>query len=210
MGTTLSAPYDAEAQKVPVLGKTVIPDAVITLAGARNVFSDCDGDFKQVGWEDVIARDPDWIQLGVRNQGSPAADTKAFDAAENWLKSNPATRGLTAVRENHFLRIGSEQTTIAGVTDADTVQEIARTLYPGKVSEWHSPLPGGDRRRRDPPVRRIPGSPAPEPPDCSPSHWSWHSPPASPSARPPSHRRRCGRWSAAGSPEGHLGREPTT
>ena len=88
---------------------------MITLAGARNVFADCDGDYQQVGWEDVIAENPDWIQLGVRNRGSEAANEKAFDEAEKWLKSNAATKGLKAVEEGHFLRIGSEQTTIAGV-----------------------------------------------------------------------------------------------
>ncbi|SFF59775.1 iron complex transport system substrate-binding protein [Actinacidiphila alni] len=126
--------YDAGTEQPTAVCDRQVANAVITLAGARNVFSDCHGGFQQVGWEDVIARDPDWIQLGVRNHGSPAADAKAFDAAETWLTSNPATKGLKAVREKHFLRIGSERTTIAGVGDADTVREIARTLYPGKVS----------------------------------------------------------------------------
>jgi iron complex transport system substrate-binding protein len=126
--------YDAGTRQPSVVCDRQIANAVITLAGARNVFGDCHGTFRQVGWEDVISRDPDWIQLAVRNHGSPAADAKAFDAAERWLKSDPATRGMTAVRDNRFLRIRSEQTTIAGVGDADTVRRIARTLYPGKVS----------------------------------------------------------------------------
>ncbi len=126
--------YDAGTRQPSVVCDRQIANAVITLAGARNVFGDCHGTFRQVGWEDVISRDPDWIQLAVRNQGSPAADAKAFDAAERWLKSDPATRGMTAVRDDRFLRIRSEQTTIAGVGDADTVRQIARTLYPGKVS----------------------------------------------------------------------------
>ncbi|MEU3843793.1 ABC transporter substrate-binding protein [Streptomyces sp. NPDC028635] len=126
--------YDAGTKQPSVTCNRQIANAVITLAGARNVFADCDGDYKQVGWEDVIAKNPDWIQLGVRNRGSEAANEKAFDEAEQWLKSNAATKGLTAVKEGHFLRIGSEQTTIAGVENADTVEAIAKTLYPGKVA----------------------------------------------------------------------------
>ncbi|MFE0251616.1 ABC transporter substrate-binding protein [Streptomyces sp. NPDC059010] len=125
--------YDAGTKQPMAVCNRQIANAVITLAGARNVFADCDGDYKQVGWEDVIARNPDWIQLGVRNRGSEAANKKAFDEAQQWLESNFATKGLKAAEEGRFLRIGSEQTTIAGVTNADTVEEIAKTLYPGKV-----------------------------------------------------------------------------
>ncbi len=125
--------YDAGAKQPTVFCNRQIANAVITLAGARPAFADCDGDYKQVGWEDIVAKDPDWIQLGVRNRGSEAANRRAFDEAESWLKNNAATKGMTAVKKGHFLRIGSEQTTISGVTNADTVHEIARTLYPGKV-----------------------------------------------------------------------------
>ncbi|MCW7946121.1 ABC transporter substrate-binding protein [Streptomyces hygroscopicus] len=125
--------YDAGTKQPTVTCNRQIANAVFALAGVRNVFADCDGDHKQVGWEEVIAKNPDWIQLAVRNRGSEAANKKAFDEAEQWLKSNPATKGLKAVREGHLLRIGSEQTTIAGVENADTVTEIAKSVHPGKV-----------------------------------------------------------------------------
>lgn len=119
-------------QPMAVCGRQVA-NAVITLAGARNVFADCEGDFKPVGWEDVVAKNPDWIQLGVRNRGSEAETQKAFDQAADFLRGFPATKGLKAVREGHFVRIGSELTTIAGVRDADTVQQIARAVHPDLV-----------------------------------------------------------------------------
>jgi iron complex transport system substrate-binding protein len=125
--------YDAGTKQPTVVCNRQIAHAVITLAGARNVFADCDGDYRQVGWEDVIAKNPDWIQLGVRDRGGEAANDKAFDEAEEWLRSNSATKGLKAVREGRFLRIGSEQTTIAGVRNADTVETIAKALHPDKV-----------------------------------------------------------------------------
>ncbi|SHN12896.1 ABC transporter substrate-binding protein [Streptomyces yunnanensis] len=125
--------YEAGTKQPTVICNRQVANAVITLAGARNVFADCDGDRKQVGWEDVIAKNPDRIQLGIRNRGSAAANKKAFDEAQQWLESNPAAKGLKAVKEGHFLRIGSEQTTIAGVENAETVEAIAKTLYPGKV-----------------------------------------------------------------------------
>lgn len=119
-------------QPVAVCGRQVA-NAVITLAGARNVFADCDADFKPGSWEDVVARNPDWIQLGVRNRGSEEANRKAFEEAEKFLREFPATQGLKAVQEGRFLRIGSEVTTIAGVRNADTVRRIAATVHPSLV-----------------------------------------------------------------------------
>ncbi|WP_199838847.1 ABC transporter substrate-binding protein [Streptomyces lydicus] len=122
--------YDAGTKQPMAVCRKQLANAVITLAGARNVFDGCDGDFKAVSWEDVVAKDPDWIQLAVRNRGDAAADEAAYDRAAAFLKSFPATKGLTAVRKGRFLRIGSERTTIAGVRNAETVEEIAHTLHP--------------------------------------------------------------------------------
>ncbi|SDN14172.1 ABC transporter substrate-binding protein [Streptomyces wuyuanensis] len=125
--------YDAGTRQPVAVCNRQVANAVITLAGARNVFADCDGDFKQVSWEEVVSENPDWIQLGVRNRGSEAANDKAFDEARKWLEGNAATKGLKAVKEGRFLRIGSERTTIAGVENATVVAEIARTIHPDKV-----------------------------------------------------------------------------
>ncbi|MEU4118588.1 ABC transporter substrate-binding protein [Kitasatospora sp. NPDC028055] len=119
-------------QPVAVCGRQVA-NAVITLAGARNVFADCDADFKPGSWEDVVAKNPDWIQLAVRNRGSEEATRKAFDDAEAFLRGFPATQGLKAVQEGHFVRLGSEVTTIAGVRNADAVRQIAATVHPDLV-----------------------------------------------------------------------------
>ncbi|MEV6673040.1 ABC transporter substrate-binding protein [Streptomyces sp. NPDC051162] len=125
--------YDAGTKQPMAVCNRQVANAVITQAGGRNVFADCDGDFKPVGWEDVVAKNPDWIQLGVRNRGSEEANKKAFDEAADFLRSFPATKDLTAVKEGHFVRIGSERTTIGGVRSADTVREIAHTLHPDLV-----------------------------------------------------------------------------
>ncbi|MFI5528194.1 ABC transporter substrate-binding protein [Kitasatospora sp. NPDC051853] len=124
---------DAGTKQPMAVCNRQVANAVITLAGARNVFADCDASFRPVGWEDVVARDPDWIQLGIRDKGGEEENRRAYEEAEQFLRTFPATRGLTAVREGRFLRIGSEVTTIAGVRNADTVERIARTLHPDLV-----------------------------------------------------------------------------
>ncbi|MER7582044.1 ABC transporter substrate-binding protein [Kitasatospora sp. NPDC097691] len=127
--------FDAGTKQPMAVGNRQVANAVITLAGARNVFGDVDGDFKPVSWEDVVAKNPDWIQLAVRNRGSDAENKKAFDDAEKFLRDFPATKGLKAVQEGHFVRVGSEVTTIAGTRNADTVQQIAHTLFPDQVKD---------------------------------------------------------------------------
>ncbi|MGW7574388.1 ABC transporter substrate-binding protein [Streptomyces sp. NPDC054765] len=122
--------YDAGTGQPLAVCRAQVANAVIGQAGARNVFDGCNGDFKPVSWEDVVAKNPDWIQLAVRNRGDAAANAKAYDEAAAFLKSFPATKGLAAVRHGKFLRIGSERTTIAGVGNADTVEEIAHTVHP--------------------------------------------------------------------------------
>ncbi|MFF8787905.1 ABC transporter substrate-binding protein [Streptomyces sp. NPDC015125] len=124
--------YDAGTKQPVAVCRKQVANAVIGQAGARNVFDGCDGDFKPVSWEDVVAKNPDWIQLGVRNRGDAAANAKAFDEAATFLKNFPATKGLAAVRNGKFLRIGSERTTIAGVGNADAVEEIAHTIHPDR------------------------------------------------------------------------------
>ncbi|UQA96988.1 ABC transporter substrate-binding protein [Streptomyces halobius] len=122
--------FDAGTRQPIAVCSKQVANAVINQAGARNVFDGCDGDFKPVSWEDVVDKDPDWIQLGVRDRGDAAANATAYEEAAAFLKGFPATKGLQAVRDGKFLRIGSEQTTIAGVGNADAVEEIAHTLYP--------------------------------------------------------------------------------
>ncbi|GAA3026626.1 ABC transporter substrate-binding protein [Kitasatospora albolonga] len=124
---------DAGTKQPMAVCNRQVANAVITLAGARNVFADCDASFRPVGWEEVVARNPDWIQLGIRNKGGEEENRHAYEEAEQFLRTFPATQGLAAVREGRFLRIGSEVTTIAGVRNADTVQQIARTLHPDLV-----------------------------------------------------------------------------
>ncbi|MET8624004.1 ABC transporter substrate-binding protein [Kitasatospora sp. NPDC004669] len=125
--------FDAGTKQPTAVCGRQIANAVITQAGARNVFADCDADFKPGSWEDVVAKNPDWIQLAVRNRGSEEATRKAFDDAEAFLRSFPATQGLKAVQEGHFVRLGSEVTTIAGVRNADAVRQIAVTVHPDLV-----------------------------------------------------------------------------
>ena len=43
--------------------KRAMPQAMIEAAGGRNIFDDLERNWPRGNWEDVIARDPEWIVI---------------------------------------------------------------------------------------------------------------------------------------------------
>lgn len=76
-------------------GKYAIPSALIESAGGVNVMNDLEKSWATVGWESVVARDPDFIV--IIEYGNVTAEERW-----DWLKSNPAYAGINAVRNNRY------------------------------------------------------------------------------------------------------------
>ena len=76
-------------------GKYAIPTALIESAGGVNVMNDLEKSWASVGWESVVARDPDFIVM------IEYGDVTGEERWE-WLKSNPAYAGINAVRNNRY------------------------------------------------------------------------------------------------------------
>ena len=55
--------------------KRAMPQAMIEAAGGRNIFDDLDSSWMRGNWEDVIARDPDWIVIVDDDRPTPSART---------------------------------------------------------------------------------------------------------------------------------------
>ncbi|GGU93116.1 hypothetical protein GCM10010211_69890 [Streptomyces albospinus] len=117
--------YEAGTKQPTVICNRQVANAVITLAGARNVFADCNSDRKQVGWEDVIAKNPDWIQLGVRNRGSDAANKKFPRSSPPWPPLRPGSVHLSLT-----------PTTASGCPGAP--HPVSTTLAPSNGKPWVS------------------------------------------------------------------------
>lgn len=126
--------YDAGTEMAFTACNRQVANGVITAAGGRNLFADCAATYQDVGWEQVIERDPDVILIGLRARPSSEELDTAFAEAEDFLRTFAPTSTLRAVTEGRFVRTPTELTTIAGVRNAETVQAIAATLYPDRFA----------------------------------------------------------------------------
>ncbi|GII95377.1 ABC transporter substrate-binding protein [Sinosporangium siamense] len=122
--------YDEGTATPYAPGNRQAVNAVIETAGGRNVFGDRNQAYTKVGWEEVVARDPQVILIVVYDKGDPAANEARFAEAEKFLTGNAALRGVRAVTERRFARLVYESASVGGVRNADAVVELAGQLHP--------------------------------------------------------------------------------
>lgn len=96
------------------------PQLVLDAVGATNVFSDVDGGWSEVPWEDVLAADPDVIVL---------ADASWSSAAQKrgHLEKDPVLRTLRAVREGRLVTVPYSAST-PGVRLVEGASTLAQQL----------------------------------------------------------------------------------
>lgn len=125
--TTLDAIEPADGQTAvwwssgtdtPYVGAGIgAPQMLLEAAGLTNVFADVHDTWTSVGWEQVVAADPDVIVL-VDAAWNPAQ--KKMDL----LASHPAASQLTAVREQRYVVVPFASTE-AGVRNAQAASDVA-------------------------------------------------------------------------------------
>lgn len=90
--------FDSGTDTVFSSGSFGGPQGIIDAAGARNATEDVQDTWTTVSWERITTSDPDLIAF-VDYPGQSVKEKIAV------LKSNPASRDLTAVRENRFINL---------------------------------------------------------------------------------------------------------
>lgn len=96
------------------------PQLIMDTAGLTNVFADVHDTWTSVGWEDVVARDPDVIVL-------VDASWNTAEHKKELLAANPATAELTAVREHRYLVVPFAATE-AGVRTVNAAADLVGRL----------------------------------------------------------------------------------
>lgn len=96
------------------------PQMIMDAAGLTNLFADVHDTWTSVGWEQVVAADPDVIVL-------VDASWNTADSKIALLESSPATSQLTAVREGRYVTVPFAATE-AGVRNAEAVASIAEQV----------------------------------------------------------------------------------
>jgi iron complex transport system substrate-binding protein len=141
IGTVTSAPrvfwYDSGSP--PLAGTCCgMPNEILRLAGAENIFKDTPGSWTAVSWGQVVEKDPDVIVL-VDAPWSSAAD-KAMQ-----LNSEARFATIAAVMRHRFVTIDFSSTT-PGIRTVEAVRRLAKGLYPEKFDGDR--VGSGDRPRQ--------------------------------------------------------------
>ncbi|GAA3651449.1 ABC transporter substrate-binding protein [Microbacterium marinilacus] len=90
----------ASAATPSVAGPGGLPQHVSELLGVRNLFDDATNKWPEVSWDEVAARQPDYIVLADLTRGYPG-DT--VEEKVDFLTSDPLMSQLEAVREERFI-----------------------------------------------------------------------------------------------------------
>ncbi|WP_244933488.1 ABC transporter substrate-binding protein [Micromonospora tulbaghiae] len=119
-----------DGQPGSALGNRHTVNAVIELAGGRNVFGDVNESFAKTTWEEIAKRKPDVILLLSYGYGGEPERQKAYVAGKKALADNPATRNLPAVTQGRYATMDYWLVAAGSVRNADGVTELARQLHP--------------------------------------------------------------------------------
>lgn len=107
-------------------GRYAMPQAMIEAAGGSNIFDDLNSSWMRGNWEDVIARDPDWIVIVDNDR--PVADGK-----RQFLLAKPELSQLKAIREQKFVLMEFSEAT-PGPRNVEATRRLAQALHPEKIT----------------------------------------------------------------------------
>lgn len=101
---------------------------ILKLIGAENVMS---GQVKgktwgKASWESVIAANPDYII--VVDYDTTELNSDSFEVRVQKIKNNPQLQSITAVKENHFIKVKLSEIT-PGVRTVDALERLAATIH---------------------------------------------------------------------------------
>jgi iron complex transport system substrate-binding protein len=99
-----------------------MPNALLKLAGAENIFNDIADSWVSVSWEEVVGRNPDFILI-LEYGKFPGEIHKQY------LLDNPALAGVNALKNNkiHVMRV---EDTYTGPRAVIGLEEMAKLFYP--------------------------------------------------------------------------------
>ena len=117
----VSALWYSSGDDTPYVGAGIgAPQMIMDVVGVTNIAAGVHDTWTAFGWEQVVAEDPDVIVL-------VDAAWNTADSKKQTLETNPATMGLTAVREGRYLTVPFAATE-AGVRNVAAARDLARQL----------------------------------------------------------------------------------
>jgi len=114
--------YEVWDDPLMTAGANTYTNEVIVLAGGRNLGADLTGDYPMIGFEVVVARNPEAIVFPTFHGGVPLTPER--------LAQRPGWAAVSAVRDGRIHGIDADIMARGGPRLADAVVEMARLLYP--------------------------------------------------------------------------------
>ena len=115
--------YDSGTAQPFTAGRFAMPTALVDAAGGRNILDDQPMSWGTTSWEDIAARDPQFLVLLDYQEGS------GHRALLDVLRANPAMADNDAVRQGRFIALRYEQLT-PGPANIGAVEALAKAMHP--------------------------------------------------------------------------------
>ena len=105
---------------------------ILKLIGADNVMENAgvDKTWAATSWESVVAADPDHIIIADYSNG--VRNDEDFQEKVATIRNNPQLQNVTAVRENHFIKVKLSEIT-PGVRTVESLQRLAEEIHGVKI-----------------------------------------------------------------------------
>lgn len=117
--------YDSGVEAPTTSGRFGMPHAMIEAAGGRNIFDDIPSNWPKGNWEDVVARDPDWIVIVDYDQPGPQGKI-------DFLLGKPELANVTAIRKRHFVVLQYAEAT-PGPRNVARTRTLAHAFHPERL-----------------------------------------------------------------------------
>nr|WP_145546467.1 ABC transporter substrate-binding protein [Variovorax boronicumulans] len=119
--------YDSGEDIPTTSGRYGMPQAIIEAAGGRNIFDDIASNWPKGNWEDVVARNPEWIV--IVDYGHPNAQGKI-----DFLLNKPELSQLDAIRHKRFFVLTYAEAT-PGPRNMARARALAAAMHPDSMAD---------------------------------------------------------------------------
>ncbi len=115
--------YDSGEDKPFTAGKYAMPNAMIEVAGGRNITENMQTSWARTSWENVAQANPDVIILLDYQTANGADSLKRF------LEQHPLMKHTNAVMSQRYVKLRYEQLT-PGPANIDAIEKLADAFFP--------------------------------------------------------------------------------
>ncbi len=119
--------YDSGEDRPTTSGRLGMPQALMDIAGGRNIMDDVAASWTQVNWESVVERDPEVIV--IVDYGP-----RTWQQKRDFLLQQPALKDVRAIREQRFIVLTYLEAT-PSVENALAIEKLAAGLHPQRAQD---------------------------------------------------------------------------